>query len=378
MADDLLPGNLVGEVAPADAISHAEATGWQRVSVARQDLAVFNDPAGSLRQVLVPYDTSSATYPVLVGEAIRRFAERENRSAHEILNDLLVRTADVLRFRVIAPGVEAGMLSVEDGARLYGGVRLSLLAAARGAIDPQRSYSKLATGSAEEFVKRCRLGQTERGSYVATVACPMSVMPERQRDAIPFARQTTGLLLNTMSALAIAIAEEREDDVLTLQDPNIVVSSNLCEAIAGMQPEGNDGELNVRCSWAPAVPQPILLPEITFTPESRPILRRMAARLKRNEPNPLSEYIASVEGFRAEPDVEKRQLGEIVVKLSDEGRAKKVRMEVTPADYATAGLAHLNGRGVSFRARLVRGVKYTRVEYYEDFAALDTLPDFSA
>src|SRR5688572_11367173 len=143
MANELLLSDLVREVAPADAVAHAEANGWRRVSLARNDLAVFNDPEGTFRQVLVPFDPAGSDYAVRMMEAIMRFAERERRPAPEILNDLLLRGADVLRFRVAVPGQENGTLSPNDAARLYAGVRIALLAAARSVIEPQKVYSKL-------------------------------------------------------------------------------------------------------------------------------------------------------------------------------------------------------------------------------------------
>src|SRR5205823_5832138 len=127
---------------------------------------------------------------------INLFAERDQRPAHEILNDLLARTADVLRFRVAIPGYDVGTLPLTEGIRLYEGVKQAILSAARGVINPQKVYARLSTASMDEFIKRCRLGQTERGSYIAIVSCPMSLLPERQRENVPFARQTTGLLLN--------------------------------------------------------------------------------------------------------------------------------------------------------------------------------------
>jgi hypothetical protein len=268
------------------------------------------------------------------------------------------------------------MMPLDDGVRLFEGVRQALLAAVRGVMKPQRYYLRLSGGSAEEFIKSCRLGQTERGSYIATVACPIGLLPERQREGLPFTRQATELLWNTMATISNALEERHEDRLLAIQDEGIAISSNLCEAIVAMQPEDDRASLEVRCSWAASLPMNDVLPEqIVFRSPARQRLLGVAKQLKTIEqPDSLTEYIASIEKLHGEPNVAERRLGEIGVIVNDLGKTTKARLEVTPEDYAKACTAHRDGRAVSFRGRMVRGPRSRRIENYREFEILSRLP----
>lgn len=372
MVDDSLLGDL-REIVPNDAIAHAESRQWHRVSVSRNDFALFKHPTRELIQAMIPLDQTIDGYDRRMAEAVKRFAEEAQRPLFEIIANLLARSADVLRFRVGVPGYNLGNLPVTDGINLYAGLKQAILSAVRGAMkDPQPVYSKLTSPSADEFIRNCRLGQSERGSYIATVSCPLGLMPERRRGDIPLSRLTTTLLLNTMATLAAAANNGREQDVLALQGENVVVSSNLCEAIATMQPKEAGSVLDVTCSWAPSLPERTeAANRAVFRAEHRDFFTSVARRLKKNEPDPFVEYIATILELKSDPDLAKRSAGEIIVKVSGYNR---VHMEVLPADYALAVVAHLKGKGIQFKAKLLRSVRSAKIVEYREFSVLPGLP----
>ena len=70
----------------------------------------------------------------------------------------------------VSAEAEAGILPLDHAARVVTGMRRLLLAAAHSVLLPRAYHPRLSRAEAEEFVSRCRLGQTERGSFVLTVA----------------------------------------------------------------------------------------------------------------------------------------------------------------------------------------------------------------
>ena len=48
-----------------------------------------------------------------------------------------------------------------------------LLSEAHSVLVPQPYHPRMSRSEAEDFLSRCRLGQTDRGSFVLTVACPL-------------------------------------------------------------------------------------------------------------------------------------------------------------------------------------------------------------
>ncbi len=216
MVIEPLPLGAASRVLPRALQGYAKGLGWQAMpNHKRLDIAIFSRPDSKLHQIIIPLDESLGDYGEAVVGAIQKLAEFEKRSAREVLEHLLLPAADVLRFREISPDAETGNLPFEHAVRMINGTRRLLLSAAHSVLVPQPYHSRLSRSEAEEFVNRCRLGQTERGSFVLNVACPIELpatLPGIQEE--PFARRVTNLLLHAMNALVRATESADVDDLL--------------------------------------------------------------------------------------------------------------------------------------------------------------------
>lgn len=369
MTADQLPEDLLRSVTPNDARAYATSSGWLPVEDVPGHMAIYRPPDhDSFVQVAVPLRTATEDYADRMADVVVRFATREDRSPFQVLTDLLAVGADLLRFQVDGPSIAKGTVPFIDGFKLYEGARDSLIAAACGAVDPKKYYARTLR-AAEDLLKACRMGQSERSSYIATVSCPAGVMPERERNGVPFGRQTTGLLLNTMAVVATAIERREENTLLEVQEEKAVVSANLCDAIVEMQPEDERTTLTVQCTWSKTLPQEIAIPRtISFKAEYREPIKRVADALRpKVEPRPVKDYIGTISALKSEPNIERRELGEVMLFISDAGRPVHVKVELPPDDYAVACIAHRDGRAVLVRGVLNRGYRIARIEHPSAF-----------
>src|SRR5262249_37714812 len=158
--------------------------------------------------------------------------------------------ADILRFREMSPDAEAGNLPFDHAVQLINATRRLLLSVAHSVLVPQPYHPRLSRTEAEEFVSRCRLGQTERGSFVLNVACPLeSQLSLPGLASEPFTRRVTNLLMRSLAALARAADTARADDLLD-QTRNPGISANLCESLLMLRPSGNRASLTVSAAWS--------------------------------------------------------------------------------------------------------------------------------
>lgn len=95
-----LPDNLLGRVRPTDVQNCMRAMGWERVSNIVGEIAVYHRPGSDFDEVIVPQNPALSDFALRMAEAVVVLSEVEKRPQHEILNDLLMPSADVLRFRV--------------------------------------------------------------------------------------------------------------------------------------------------------------------------------------------------------------------------------------------------------------------------------------
>ena len=100
-----------------------------------------------------------------------------------------------------------GAIKLDDGLALLSGSRKALLAAACSVKRPQTFHARMSLREAEAFVGKCRLGQTERGSFVATIECALDIGDASPTDgaidnAEPFGRKATTLMMSSIDMSA--------------------------------------------------------------------------------------------------------------------------------------------------------------------------------
>ena len=218
-----LPEQLVARINPVDARAYALASGWQRQQAVNGKVAIYSNPASDLDQLLIPLDSAISDYAMRMAEVVANLAEKENRPAFEVLNDLLVPPSDVLRFRLDEPESQTGLIPLDQGIGLLVGARRALMAAACSIVQPQSFHPRLSRTEAEQLVRASLLGQSERGSYTAVIACrldagpgprgakalplfepqPRRAHPEPVSPSeVPFTRQVTSLLMRSVARIA--------------------------------------------------------------------------------------------------------------------------------------------------------------------------------
>jgi hypothetical protein len=268
---------LVARINPLDARAYAAASGWLRVPTINGKVAVYSHPKSDLDQLLIPLDVNLSDYPRRMAEVVVNLAEDQGRPAPEVLNDLLLPPSDVLRFTMDELDSQTGAIPLEQGLELLQGAKKALLSAACSVVQPQAFHPRLSRSEAEQLLQACRLGQTERGSFTAVIACPLDAvgpqpirpkpMPlfegldEAPAQAVgeaslpapsgdPFPRRATSLLMWSVAWIVRAVDADRVESLLEPAQEQPTLSANLCEALMMMQPNGDRSRLSILATWA--------------------------------------------------------------------------------------------------------------------------------
>ncbi len=376
MLPEILSVDAAKQVAPRSLLGYAQGLGWQAVPNGRRpEIAVYHRPDSRLHQVIIPTDPTLADYGEAVAETVRKLAEFEKRPAREVLEHLLLPPADVLRFREVSPDAEAGNLPFDHAVRMINGTRRLLLSAAHSVLVPQAYHQRLSRSEAEEFVNRCRLGQTERGSFVLNVACPLELqlaLPGLASD--PFARRVTNLLMLSLETLARAADTARAVDLLD-QTRNPGISANLCESLLLLRPSGDRATLTVSATWSrallPVSREParhVQLPQVVFE-----LAEAIAPQLRTSPVPRPARFLGFVDVLSGQPSRDDpRPSGEVDFTLFDDEQGEiRARGILDADDYATAAAAHLVSDVVAFKATLRRLPRMSRVDGITDFERVE-------
>jgi hypothetical protein len=146
------------------------------------------------------------------------------------------------------------------------------------------------------------------------------------------------------------------------------VTANLCETLAGMPPDEEQGTVKLAMTWSrnrPTVPATVAT-QVRFAQAALPILHSAAEALRdRGSPRPqevqglivtLHATNTSLEGFEGQVDL-----------MTDLGR---VRVLLPKSDYQQACDAHKNGRRVAVTGLLKPAAKHSELLQPRNFRVL--------
>jgi len=280
-------------------------------------------------------------------------AAAEGRSQSQIFSDLLTTTSDVVRIRIADADLTDGTLPIEQHAQIAQKARDLMLAAACAATEPRPVWHTRKPAQAVENVRKVRIGQSERGSYVITVISRIPPLLRTQENLFgedtPYERLVTQTLAESLRELdrAAEQAAIRQDVVAFDEAVSKGVNANLCDAVVGLW-GGEESQRNMEFSfsWSPARPPSAELPRrVSFAADRIPLIRE-AARVMR-ERSPVTDFELQGAVVKLER-AEGAPTGKVTVMGLMDERQVRVTLEIADAPYHLAVQAHDQGK--TFRA----------------------------
>jgi hypothetical protein len=379
-----LPRDQVEALRPRDVQHYLTSRGWTADATESSSKAtLYRHPLIDEAEIVLPLRRDLGDYTLRMADVVQNLSVLERRSVWEVLNDLSVPPGDLLRLRVTADEATSGNLPLDQGIQLLRGGRDALLAAACSVKRPQPFHSEKRLKDAGDFIKNCRLGQTERGSFVATIITPVPpaippLLPfadEISHEATePFPRRVTTRLMSSLQIVEEAARTERLAPILNWVADG--VSANLCDALVAMKPRGIQSRLDIHMSWAWSGPQlPAGVPQvISFTQAVFPFIKQAGRQLRERAVPVRMPFVGKVIGLQSEiPTFFDNIMGKVILRTEVNGRPARIKVVLNRDDYKKACDAHRDKRRVA-----VTGIVHpdAKVRVYEisepqDFQVLD-------
>ncbi len=363
-------------------LNYAAAKGWIRVANKRSSSNVLQRPTHEERfdQLIVPIDHSFDDYGERIVDVVRRLADFEQRSVTQVLNDLLVASSDVLRFRLDDRTTADGTVGFDEGLELLRGAQKSIRSAACSVVEPQRFHSRLSRAESDLLVRTSRLGQTERGSFVALVILPLNAVPDdvsqphqmrMYEDDIdtPFVRKTSSHLMRAVNQIVIALSNDRAEDLVQPVD-GIQISANLCDALIEMQPPGADARLEITASWAPSFAAEGIPAKVNIPKQMFPGIEECANRLRPTVAPQRDRFIATVAALMGRLNDENKMAGDVTLQFQYDDELLRARATLDAHDYQIACDAHKKHFHISVAGVLVRRGRMHLIEQPQGFRPL--------
>jgi hypothetical protein len=340
-------------IAPTLLRDFLKSQGWQVLQRALADrLFVLSNPAYPRRQLVFPMDLSAPDYLESTDLVIGKVAELTHLKPQSLLNRIRSANDDVMRFRVFFDG-DDNELPLSFASSLVQSTEKLLKAAACTVLRPRIHHPRLALTEAAQFVEEAKFGQTELGSFILRVACPINAMAvqgslELDDESMPFVRQVTLSLHTALSQLTSAIEEDSVDKLVeNLKSASAIplISSNLCEALSDMHDEKVDNSLDLGFDWSVLkhVPQSVTDRPILIQRDYFSRIEEVRRELRSSEIGQVDTFIGTVERLDGEMGADGNRSGGVVLSLllREEGETVRARTVLNVEQYKKADAAHM-------------------------------------
>ena len=377
MQNKISSQDFISSLTPTSLRGYVESLGWTRIKADIPDyIAVYRNEQFPDEEIVVPQKPNFVDFRIRITEALTLLSSLEQRPIDKIVKEVLTYRADVIRFSVDTPDVRDGSIPLMKGIDLVEASRRAILSSACQVIQPQRFHPRLSRSEAEDFLEECRLGQTEKGSFVISVVCPIEALnAEPMQTKMKFiqdhnfTRSVTSSLMLASDKLVKAIDQDQTDALLSESDENSLVNANLCEAIAKMEPSMAGASLRISVQWAKTFPPLAHIPsEVSIRKDLFPVIEDLAVRLK---PAPIPKtdtFVARIDMLNGKPDNSGIMSGEVVLVWLDEDNVPiRAKVDLSVDDYASACDAHKTYRHIRLRGTLLQRSRQNRILDYSDF-----------
>jgi hypothetical protein len=231
-------------------------------------------------------------------------------------------------------------------------------------------FSMLKDKDVDKYIHSCMLGQTERGSYVTSIICPidpqLNLVKERANN---FGRKTTINLMKSLNNITEAIDNDPSHKTIEKSLRERKFNYNFCEALLELQPENKDSKIDVTVNWAAENKPVIEIPSrVTIRKEHYERLPKIIEKLSPKEEPKYEKFTGKVGVLEGEAD-EKQQymLGRVILFLKWKNDIIRAKVFLNEDDYPHACDAHKKNLNISIEGKLVWAPRINNIENYRNF-----------
>lgn len=353
---------MAGRISHIDLCKYVSDLGWKKYTgVIRDGVAYYQKTLNdSFYQITIPCDRSFYDYSSSMRKVVSTLSFTESKSEEQVILELLNPMSDILRVRHISDSVENGSILFEDAIQLYDNARKLLTNAALDVTSYKRFYKGRPNDRVQQFISKCRYGQTEIGSYVISLVCPfvdfdengvgkqLSFFSDESNAAVSITRQSTKKIMDSVCLLKDSI-ESGINLSEIVEDESKHISISFIESLINLNLAGVDSKLEITAKWAPTIRENTAQRSVVeVSHDYYSPLQSIVAKYKADDERETCVIEGKIADLKATPQIEKRTKGnaKLVFIADDSSKTQSVQLTLDPDSYNTAIRAHQEGRTI--------------------------------
>lgn len=344
-------------IEPVKIITYIKSMGWEHKHTTRVESLVFVHKEYK-DSILIPTDATLGDYEDLINDAVQRIADIEKTTVAKVKENIDFILNDIIRFRSDSPLANNGTLPLRAWEKHFDFTIRSIKVASSCIFKPTSSGKRLKPKDAASFASRCRIGQTEFGSYITKAMIPLgdyqrSIHLENEAAKEPHGRQLSTAIAIGAHIVANAskdIHEHGKTDEFQKFDENkplALICERMCSAFEDASVAFNDKlELSILLTPSPE------LPNVQINLQSPAVFSsRLISEIRAIKKIIAHDFIPkrlNITGFVTglNQDTYKNDIDDGWIVLFDSAR-RKIHAKLDEEMYNTAIEAHRSKRPVS-------------------------------
>lgn len=347
--------------------------GWEAAPNRNQGVEIWvptaaaSLPSGARRDfvsIKIPTNSQNSDFEILVDRAfqeLRNYVPGELDSTLDLARVKIEYSLDELVVRRETGSID-GTVSWGAGAEMVAGAQRLLAAAAKASNQKRARFSSSQYVVAEDFLSKCRMGQTRVGSYVITALVPATQTIEtsrakKEKKSAPSltGRQVTEQLVQSLAATKSGIKEFKDDDRIEVFH-ELVQSGVSYELLDGLSLTGGAAVSELAVDMYPLFGDKTRLElrkNFEFTPEEIKLVSQGRDYLASSLASEKLDLIGEIVALRSQESkpgdrvitisaVHRKKLQNFNVVLSEEQYEKAVRAHGDKRVFHVKGTLHFS------------------------------------
>lgn len=298
----------------------------------------FVDPNDN-EAVLLPMDNSFSDYSNSIIRVVEAIAKYEKLTPKGMFSKLINPSCDILKWRVADQSTINGSISFISMEHNIQYIKDMLGSACLDILDPTSFHSKLYVKDVQDQISKYNFGQTEIGSYILNVLCPLGYyqyqMFNPTEEELPLSRRINLKVLGNINRIQRSVEQhssEMRDNVAESK-----LSVNFLTALSELYEENKDSELTIKADWHCAVPNPSDNPVsmVQLNPRCMDKVMEVVEEFTpKEEQNIEKTYFGKIINIGAEAEVNSRNMVDIKIATIGEGmRTITVNASLNYSEY---------------------------------------------
>lgn len=364
---------------------YLKALGWTHVDTIRHGTFVFRKN-GVSETILIPTNRQLSDYKTLIETAINTISEAEQASVQAVRERILYQHFDIIRFKIETAHAKDGTLPLDIWAKHYSLTINSIRSAAHTIFSNDKSKptsKRITTSQAAAFASRCKIGQTEIGSYTTKAIIPLDNIRISLIGGIdgdisdaPSGRQLSIAILNSANIISNAASQQNRTgdmpslDELTNNNPLAKLTYRLCSAYEELcETSKNKTNLHISLQASQHVSTGTKAINTTSKIESKDI--ESIKFIRQTITKKFLPTIDTLEGFITKLEQDTSDPGASSGKITLFTNEKKVSITLDDTLYKIALSAHAQKIPVAVRGVLKKENNRWQLENIEELIAYD-------